>query len=235
MLEGFSRPSGKVLVAVNLALLAGVFALDWNVFDIVFLYWAENLVIGVINVMKMLTAHHDPFAGMTDSDGQPLVRDRSARLARTVANVGTKLFIVPFFIIHYGGFCAGHGFFIFVLFREVGEFTGDLKDAVPELLTAGLLLSLAGLAASHLYSFFTNYLGSGEYRRTTPMELMARPYGRIVALHITIIVGGFLVVALGDPKPMLVVLVILKTGVDLAMHGRERQKYQDDEAVATTA
>jgi hypothetical protein len=29
---------------------------DWSVFDIVFLDWAENLVIGVINVIKMIAA-----------------------------------------------------------------------------------------------------------------------------------------------------------------------------------
>ena len=56
----------------------------------------------------------------------------------------------------------------------------------------------------------------------TTMILMMRPYGRIIVLHITIILGAFLTMALGDPLWLLVVLVVLKSLVDLAMHGQER-------------
>ena len=220
--EGFSRPSGKVLVAINLGLVAGVLLFDWSVFDIVFLYWAENLVIGVINVFKMLTANPDPLAGSDGGDGDPA---RGNRIAHQAAGLAGKLFLVAFFLVHYGGFCVGHGVFVFSLFNEAGEFGDDLWSAIPALLTGGLGLSLALLAASHLYSFVTNYLMGGEYRRTSARELMMRPYGRIIALHVTIIIGGFLAMAFGDHLLLLVVLVVLKTLVDLNLHGRERQKY----------
>ncbi len=62
---------------------------------------------------------------------------------------------------------------------------------------------------------------------------MMRPYGRIIVLHIAIIFGGFLTMALGDPTWMLVILILLKTLVDLAMHGRERQKYQTPDLVTS--
>jgi hypothetical protein len=224
--EGYSRPSGKLLVAINLGLVAGVLLFDWSVFDIVFLYWAENLVIGVINVMKMITANPDPLSAV---DGASDEIARGDRIARHAAGWAAKLFLIPFFLVHYGGFCFGHGVFVFALFNEAGEFGDDLWSAVPALLTGGLGLSLALLAASHLYSFGTNYLIGGEYRRTSASELMMRPYGRIIALHVTIIIGGFLAMAFGDHLLLLVVLVILKTLVDLAMHGRERQKYLGDD------
>ena len=44
LLETIKRPSAQVLIIVNLSLIAGVVAWDWSVFDIVFLYWVENLV-----------------------------------------------------------------------------------------------------------------------------------------------------------------------------------------------
>lgn len=223
--EGFSRPSGKVLVLINLGLVAGVVTLDWSVFDIVFLYWAENLVIGVINVLKMIAANPDPFAAIDDGEGL----DRADRIARHAAGWAAKLFIIPFFLVHYGGFCFGHGIFVFALFNEAGEFGDDLLGAVPALLTGGLGLSLALLAASHLFSFVTNFLIGGEFRRTSASALMVRPYGRIIALHVTIIIGGFLAMAFGDHLLLLGVLVVLKTFVDLAMHGRERQKYLGDD------
>ena len=223
--EGYARPSGKLLVAINLGLIAGVLLFDWSVFDIVFLYWAENLVIGVINVFKMIAAS-------PDSATDPVAGDdltRAGRIARHGASWAAKLFLIPFFLVHYGGFCFGHGVFVFALFNEAGEFGEDLWSAIPALLTGGLGLSLALLAASHLYSFVTNYLIGGEYRRTSAGQLMMRPYGRIIALHVTIIIGGFLAMAFGDHLLLLVVLVVLKTFVDLAMHGRERQKYLGDD------
>lgn len=234
--EGLSRPSGKLLVAVNLGLLLAVVLLDWSVFDIVFLYWAENLVIGAINVLKMLTASPGPDVDR-DGDPGPVVNvDRPSRTTALVVEWVSKLFLVPFFIVHYGGFCAGHGVFVFALFNEAGEFGEDLWAALPALVSGGLGLSLALLAGSHLFSFVFNYLGSGEYRRTTAAALMMRPYGRIIALHITIIIGGGLAMAFGDHLALLGVLVVLKTFVDLAMHGRERQKYlPDDPAAAPTA
>ncbi len=228
--EGLSRPSGKLLVLINLGLLAGVIALDWSVFDIVFLYWAENLVIGAINVLKMIAANPDPLAGLEDGPGNPVGDRLPAQVTGAAIGWGVKLFLIPFFIVHYGGFCMGHGVFVFALFNEAGEFGDDLWSALPALVTGGLGLSLALLAASHLFSFITNYLGRGEYRRTSAAALMMRPYGRIVALHITIILGGFLAMALGDHLLLLIVLVVLKTFVDLAMHGRERQKYLDPSA-----
>ena len=225
--EGWNRPSGKILVAVNLGLILGVVYLDWDVFDIVFLYWAENLVIGVINVMKMITANPDPLSGLETPDGKPIGEKLPRQYGTAAIGWGVKLFLIPFFIVHYGGFCFGHGVFVFALFDRGNEFDGDLWSAVPELLVGGLGLSLALLAISHLASFFLNYLGRGEYRRTSAAALMMRPYGRIVALHITIIIGGFLAMAMGDHLLILLVLVVLKTFVDLAMHGRERQKYLD--------
>ncbi len=64
----------------------------------------------------------------------------------------------------------------------------------------------------------------GLNSRQDLMETLKRPYGRIVALHITIIFGAFLTLAFGSTLGLLVVLVIMKTGADLALHQVERQK-----------
>ena len=54
-------------------------------------------------------------------------------------------------------------------------------------------------------------------------QLMQRPYGRIIILHVTIIAGGFLVTVLDNPFWMLPVLVVVKTSIDLRMHLAERE------------
>lgn len=51
------RPSAIVLVLANLLPLGGALALDWQVFDVLLLYWTENVVIGVITVLRMAACH----------------------------------------------------------------------------------------------------------------------------------------------------------------------------------
>jgi Family of unknown function (DUF6498) len=54
---------------------------------------------------------------------------------------------------------------------------------------------------------------------------MFRPYGRIVVLHLTVLLGGFLVMGLGAPVAAIVLLVALKTAIDLGAHLKERVKF----------
>jgi hypothetical protein len=50
---------------------------------------------------------------------------------------------------------------------------------------------------------------------------MKEPYTRVVVLHLTILGGGWAVMALGEPQAALVVLVLVKIAVDLAAHRRQ--------------
>ncbi len=230
--EALQRPSSWVLIAVNLGLIAGVIAWDWSVFDIIFLYWVENLVIGAINVLKMATANPgnesltllvDVMKGRASAAQTREIREKIANSPMASMGGAIKLFLIPFFIIHYGMFCYGHGIFIFSMFRDSSS--GEIANGW-DLLTGNMLFAVSLLAASHLFSFFRNFIAAGEYKHTHPATLMMRPYGRIIALHITIIFGGFLTMAFGSPMGLLVILMLLKTSVDLAMHQSERVKFQ---------
>jgi hypothetical protein len=78
------------------------------------------------------------------------------------------------------------------------------------------------LAASHLWSFFVNYIGRGEYRRSVVLVLMAQPYARIVVLHVAILLGGFVSMAFGSNIGILMLLIIGNTLLDLSLHLRQR-------------
>jgi hypothetical protein len=82
-----------------------------------------------------------------------------------------------------------------------------------------------GLWVSHGISFIHNYLIGGEFRRTKLSTLMSQPYGRIVVLHLTILIGGALMMALNSPTVGLVLLVLLKIALDLRAHLKERAKF----------
>jgi len=197
------------LVLANLVPLFGVLFLHWDVGSLVVLYWFENLVIGGFTILKMLI---------------------KAR--------GQERFLVLFFTLHYGGFCAIHGFFVLQLTRFAGENWGHAAtvtwpgplailqmfvNLAQQLFSAApreFFLACLALVASHGVSFFLVYLGQMEYAHTTMKELMNAPYRRIAVLHIAIIAGGFLIVSLGSPLGLLVVLVALKIGMDIILHNR---------------
>jgi hypothetical protein len=69
-----------------------------------------------------------------------------------------------------------------------------------------------------------NYLAGGEFRNASLPQLMARPYARVMVLHVTILVGGFAAKAAGAPVLALLLLIVLKTAIDLRAHLAERQK-----------
>jgi hypothetical protein len=198
------RLSVWTLLASNLLPLYGVLVHGWSVFPIMLLFWMENVVIGLMNVVRMLVA--EPPA----EPGAP-------------ASQGRKAFMIPFFCVHYGMFTLVHGIFVFALFAgptfESVDGPGEVEDALGKaVLTWHLGLALFGLVASHLVSFFTNFLGRGEYKHYSLGRLLFQPYGRVVILHLTILGGGFLAMSLGSPTWALVVLVGIKIAVDLGAH-----------------
>ena len=234
-----SSSTGAVvaLIVANAIPLFGVLFLDWDVQTVLVLYWLENGVVGVVNVFKIARA-----AGPADAD--------PASAAAPVGGPAAKATLIPFFVIHYGLFWLVHGMFVVGLpaFTGMfgrpatdgfGGFEGEFPSVVepPGLLPVSesggleggtLLLALAALVISHGLSFWWNFLRGGEYRRVTPQRQMFAPYGRLVALHVTIIVGAIAVIATGATAAAVAVLVTLKIALDLGLHLKEHR------GVATT-
>jgi uncharacterized protein DUF6498 len=193
--------SAWALVAANLLPLYCVLFWNWEVFPLLVLFWLENVIIGALNAARMLAV--DP---------------------RDAVLWAGKLFLVPFFCLHYGMFTAIHGVFVFLLFghsRPSG--LSMLEPALGALDQWNLWLPLGALAASHLFSFFWNYLYRGEFRRASLSAQMAKPYGRVIVLHFAILLGGFGAMALGSPVWALLVLIAIKVALDLRAHLREHR------------
>lgn len=205
------------LTAANVIPLFGAVFWDWDAFNIVLLYWAENLAVGFYNILKIAFAK---------------VPHPAAHLR--------KMFLIPFFTIHYGGFTGVHGLFVLSLFKESEPpfHSGDrwpcflvfvqmLLNVIRQaysIMSPAMKYALTALFVSHGVSFVYNYLLKGEFASASPQKLMASPYGRIVVMHIAIIAGAFLTVAIGSPLGVLAVLIVLKTGIDVKLHLREHKK-----------
>lgn len=207
------------LIAANIIPLWGVVFLGWDAFYIVLLYWSENIAVGFYNVLKMA------FAGFL----------------KPSKHLG-KLFLIPFFIIHYGGFCGIHGVFVLTLFgKDDSSFMKDINwpcflafvqillnviKHAYSVMPLAMRYALAALFVSHGVSFVCNYLIKGEYATSKPEKLMGSPYGRVVVMHMAVLFGAFLTMALGSPVGILIILVGIKTYLDVVFHLRQHKKHQ---------
>ncbi|MDP2357506.1 MAG: DUF6498-containing protein [Beijerinckiaceae bacterium] len=176
-------------LAFNLVPLAGVAFWGWSAFELIFLYWLENVVIGVRTLAMML-------------------------LSARFWGVLPALTVGAFFTVHYGIFCLVHGVFVLAFFG--GAIGSNTWSAVPvgPAITIGLAAIVtwqAGLLVLHVVR--------GD--RSNPMELMGAPYPRIIALHLTIMLGGFMLMSLGWPYAGVVALALIKTVLDagIALRG----------------
>ena len=165
----------------------------WSLGDIMVLYWVESGVIAFFTVLKIAIV---------------------GRLGALVA--------APFFVGHFGGFMSGHFLLIYAFFLR-GSRAGWVPGAAAELqsIFAPIWTSIAALFVSHGVSFYTNFIGEREYEGATVSGLMTAPYHRVIVMHLTLIFGGWIIMLMGMPTGALVVLLLLKTAVDLHAHQRE--------------
>ena len=241
---GKYKPSVIALIAANVSPLVGVLFLGWSVFAIMAVYWSENVIIGAINVLKMIiccpdvdeirsvyarTRTRDPARAKPMKAALDVLAIQGAKYS--AAHHAAKLFFVPFFTVHYGIFCLVHGMFVLVLFGGEGPFgngPGGMDVSIEQLMSqifqAGIAIAVLALAVSHLFSFFKNYIAGGEYRRTVVPAIMFQPYGRIVVMHLAVLFGGFAVMILGSNVLALLILIVGKTVFDIRLHLRQHDR-----------
>lgn len=208
-------PASFALLLVNLIPIYGVLALNWNVFDIVLLYWSENIVIGFYTVLKMLHAE--------GIEGKDIAFYVNNRLAGSIQ----KAALTSFFIVHYGMFTLIHGVFVFTSIVPKSSFS------LAQNYTGAIGFFIA-LIISHGLSYYLNYIRQKEYLTKAPQFYFVKPYGRIFVTHITILLGLFIVEILG--KDAIVLLFIaLKIFFDLIWHFGSHENNANTPAVSSAS
>jgi len=204
------------MVSANMVPLVGVLLFEWDVFSVLFLYWIENGIVGALNVPKILLTTRNP------------------KEAGRHAQAFYAAFAFP---IHYGFFWFIHGVFVFALVGPPagGPPTNLVLGVQTALADKGLLLATVALFLSHLADFGINYVGRREYLRTTAIKQQAEPYPRMVALHVTIVLGGFAIFFLGQPTALIALLVLTKSSLDLGSYLLSRASKQAKEYVQEPA
>jgi len=218
------------IFAVNMLAVVGVAVFGWSALTLVLLYWVENLVVGAFNIPKML------MSGISSG--------RTGALA--------CLFLVPFFVVHYGMFCFVHGLFILALFGQGLESGMDfgmsgLAQAVMQHIQTdrAMFWGVIVMLAFHAYLFLRYWIGARRWETSDPFTQMFAPYSRIVVVHLTIMIAGIPVMLLGQPMLAVLALALLKTAAEtgrakmfdafaqnprLALKTRRRLRAIDDHA-----
>jgi hypothetical protein len=196
-------PSVIILIVANLVPLYGVLFWGWDLFTLMVAYWMETAAIGFWNIVHM------------------------ALLARWFA-----LFMVPFFIVHFGGFMLGHFLFLWQMFgggwNENVESVAAFLRSIP--VGWGVWIAFAALFISHGLSFLFNafrpwWRGDVErHDQNAAQRVMMGTYGRVMVMHFTLLFGAALVAYFETPAAAFVLLIVLKILVDVPAHVRKNFK-----------
>ncbi len=200
-------PTLQSLLLSNLLTIFIAVLLNWNLIEILWVYWGQSVIIGFFNFLKMLKV--------------------SFSQTEDVGFLAISLFMSFFFLLHYGGFHFVYFFFLLGFSFAPGVFANlvpiNILNFVPV-----LLITLVILFINHLFSFlyYSKKIENYSFDQTNFLigKLMVRPYIRIIPMHLTIIFGTFLL-ALGFFNSFVLFLfLLLKTFADLKMHISEHKE-----------
>lgn len=200
-----------ILILSNLVPLAGILFWGWDTFVLLCLYWLETAVIGFWTIVRLATMSRDPAS----------VAGRS--IAGTLALAG-------FFTVHAGLFMTVHMLFIFTLFA--GPWAGKIHEARDfiRLIVIGkdLWIPLLALFVGQGAIFINDAVNRFVFAKAPPAkadtgEIMGGFYKRIVVMHLAIMGGAFVAQMIGTIAP-LIVLVLLKTAIEIRFQMKARSE-----------
>jgi Family of unknown function (DUF6498) len=179
------------LLFTNLVTIVWAVLEQWNVSDLLWIYWGQSVIIGWFNVHRIVDL--DRFS----TDGFRINHKP------VPATCETQRCTAVFFAMHYGMFHLIYGVFLLTTFR--------IQPGIPLL---GILLCIVVFYINHRFSYRYNLKREIDGVPNIG-TLMFFPYVRIFPMHLMILLGSHFV---GNNTAELVLFLLLKTAADVAMH-----------------
>lgn len=176
------------------------FTHGWTLAELMWVFWAQSLIIGIINVKRMLSLKEFSTEGLTMND-RPVPE-----------HIGSKISVAFFFTLHYGFF---HFVYFFFIWQE-GPLSGFDRSTL-----LGIAICIGGFFLTHSYSFKHNFKNDFKDHKPNIGTLMFYPYMRIFPLHFTIIFGSMM-----QGHLAMALFLILKTLADCGMHIAEHRMFR---------
>ncbi|MDD1683862.1 MAG: DUF6498-containing protein [Methanoregula sp.] len=215
----FTPPVVSLIIANLVTILLAVIG-NWDVLTVIFIFWAQSLIIGFFSAVSLLFADTGLLAaemGKAGAEaGRPPVMGRGRIWIFKIAVSG-------FFCVHYG---------LFHLFYFILYFWND-SFSLAKATGTTVLVPLAFFSFHHLFSLLWSWRATPKGGQFMADSILL-PYNRIVPMHLTMFFGfaiTALLSAIGFETllPVLVVFLALKTYMDIRMHIvlHERQEHPE--------
>lgn len=175
------------LIAANLIPIAGVLFWGWSLIALLILYWLESLVVGAVNVLRIITCN---------------------------GPIGQRIRTSLFFTVHYGSFWLAHGLFLMLmLIPEIKKYSTD--EGYGGLSVSGIMIAMLGFLISHIVAFISYNSRFPRAERRPPLLQMFAPYGRVFVLHIVILGGAYLAAKYASVFVVVLLFAVLKLLAEL--------------------
>lgn len=197
-----SDPSLWAVVVGNIVSMVMAVFQGWQLGELMWVYWGQSVIIGVMNAIRMFRLKEFSTEGMTMND-RPVPETSSGKVS-----------VVAFFTVHYGLF---HIVYAMFLWHQLP------LESVPMNVSLLMLFGVGAFACSHGFSLLHNSGQDFRHKKPNLGTMMFYPYLRILPMHLTIIFGGMFA-GLG-----LSIFMVLKLFSDAGMHIVEHKLFQKQE------
>lgn len=166
--------------------------------EFVIVYALETIIIGIFHAIRMLT--------ITFLSNK-MINDKGKGIGLTL-----------FFLVHYGFFVFIQTTFFFV-FLSIGDNRISDSLGVSNFLTVlqfeGVHVALGLMLISHFFKYWFNFYKSQRYEDVEIALYMFQPYVRIIIQQFVAIVPGFFIIFGNGGLAVAIVLILIRTIVDL--------------------
>ncbi|HMN24733.1 MAG: hypothetical protein IT276_15670 [Ignavibacteriaceae bacterium] len=199
----FTKTSTITLIFSNLLVIFFAIVDDISANDVLWIYWSQSVIIGIFNFIKMITLKNFSTEGFKQGSKQ-MLPTRATAISSAV-----------FFLFHYGFFHVIYAVFL-------GAFSTFSHSTSTGSGTTFLFISAGMFFISYLIEF-VNFRKEETDELPNIGQIMFAPYARIIPMHLTIILGGFIGVAgtifsANTNLSIIVLFTSIKTVVDLITH-----------------
>ncbi len=170
------RVSAIAILVINLSMIIGVIFDNWNIFNIMFLYWMESVVIGFFTVFRMMNTKNSLLA---------------------------KFFFIPSFGISYGFLTFGYGLIVYSIFAMTfmnlqsgengisinsyldGSYLVDVFSGRPE-----LAIPLLFFIINQVYALRLSVKNENRYNEDEIGEISTTAFARIIKVYLAMLLMG---------------------------------------------
>ena len=204
------------LVAVNLVPLFGALFLGWNSWQLLFLYWAETIIIAFFGLVRFGAA------------------SIHSAVRQNLRDLALAVFFLLFMTVFFLGFLLIIGGILFANMYVHSGFSADYNPFWPGRFTGpgavsfsfrtffrSPLLGIAGFFVGQLYYLIRDFLIPARYRRADVIPFLTEPLKRIVIMHLATLTGGWFIARYlggGTPNSVFLIWIGLKVFLDLVSY-----------------